>query len=222
MRCTRAVRCGPVVPGFRSITTVDGKTGSEIVADCGPPLAPTAASNVASGSRAPRPRETWSVSATPIDGSVTVPTILTWRAYGGLPTVTVSPIFLPSSATVSAPSSTCPVPDNGRPLVVGGATSPVWRCSPTTGTSRPSTGSWVNAISDHPATLGCPPTRWLMVPGVKPPYPLSAWMSTSQFQPNRAGWLVRSVRLTLNTTAATMAVTATMDPPSVLRTGTGR
>jgi hypothetical protein len=41
-------------------------------------------------------------------------------------------------------------------------------------------------------------------------------MSTSQFQPYRTGWLTSPVRLAPNTTAATIAATATTEPPSVL------
>src|ERR1700728_4995598 len=45
-------------------------------------------------------------------------------------------------------------------------------------------------------------------------------MTTSQFHPYRSGWVIRPVRLALNTTAATTAVTAATDPSKVDRTGT--
>src|ERR1700689_4676846 len=45
-------------------------------------------------------------------------------------------------------------------------------------------------------------------------------MTTSQFHPYRAGWVVKPLRLALNTTAATTAVTAATDPSNVDRTGT--
>src|SRR5215471_6410175 len=60
-----------------------------------------------------------------------------------------------------------------------------------------------------------------MEPGAKLPRPPSAWMTTSQFQPYRAGCETRPVRLAPNTTAATTAVTAAMDPSSADRAGTG-
>src|SRR6266702_6014360 len=47
-------------------------------------------------------------------------------------------------------------------------------------------------------------------------------MTRSQFQPYLAGWEIRPVRLALNTTALTTAVTAAMDPSNVDRTGTDR
>ena len=47
-------------------------------------------------------------------------------------------------------------------------------------------------------------------------------MTRSQFQPYRAGCVLRPLRLALNTTAVTTAVTAAMEPSSAERTGTAR
>ena len=55
---------------------------------------------------------------------------------------------------VSVPSSIWSLPVSGTPLVVGGCTVPRWRCTPITGTSCPSTGSWPKPNSDQPATAG--------------------------------------------------------------------
>ena len=80
--------------------------------------------------------------------------------------------------------------------------------------------SWLNPKLDHAATAGWPPTSRFITPGVKFPYPPSAWIRICQFQPYRAGWVTRPVRLAPNTAAAITAVTAAMDPSKVARTGT--
>ena len=80
--------------------------------------------------------------------------------------------------------------------------------------------SWLNPKLDQAATAGWPPTSRFITPGVKFPYPPSAWIRICQFQPYRAGWVTRPVRLAPNTAAAITAVTAAMDPSKVARTGT--
>ena len=80
--------------------------------------------------------------------------------------------------------------------------------------------SWLNPKLDQAATVGWAPTSRFITPGVKFPYPPSAWIRICQFQPYRAGWLTRPVRLAPNTAAAVTAVTAAMDPSRVARTGT--
>ena len=78
------------------------------------------ASSVLSGSMAPRPSDTWSARMSPNEGSVTVPTIVSLRARWPVPTITLSPMCLPSWRRVLAPSSIWPGPASGWPLVVGG------------------------------------------------------------------------------------------------------
>ena len=100
----------PLTPGARSIATAEGKAGTATVAlaaDCTDWLGerPWIFSSVLSAIIAPRPRDTWSVSVSPIDGSVTVPTIVTVRLARPVPTVTVSPIRFPSWRKVSTPRS---------------------------------------------------------------------------------------------------------------------
>ena len=105
----------------------------------------------------------------PNDGSVTVPVITTVRVYGATPIRTVSPTFLPSAARVTGPSSIWSPPDRAFPAVVGGWTEPRSRRSPSAGTTRPSTGSWVNENSDQAATACWPASSLLITPGVKLP-----------------------------------------------------
>ena len=114
---------------------------------------------------APRPSDTWSVRVSPIDGSVTVPTMVSVRLFRPLPTVTVSPIRLPSWRRVATPSSIWRGPAIGWPLVVGGSTEPRCRVSPRTGRLWPSMGIWVNAKVDQPVTPGWPLTSRFICAG---------------------------------------------------------
>ena len=116
------------------------------------------ASSVLSSSMAPRPSDTWSARVSPIDGRVTVPTIVSVRRCRPVPAITVSPTCLPSSRSVTVPSSICRGPPIGWPLVVGGSTEPRCRVRPRAGTFWPSMGTWVNPKVDQPVTPGWPLT----------------------------------------------------------------
>ena len=169
IRLTRAARCVPVVPGARSMTTAEGKTGSDSLSAGCPVACPMAASRVASGTMAPCPSPGWSVAPTPNEGSVTVPVITTVRVYGPIPIRTRSPTFLPSWRRVTVPSSIWSGADSARPLVVGGCTVPSWRCRPSAGTTVPSTGSCANPNSDQPVTAGWSLISFFIFAGAKNP-----------------------------------------------------
>ena len=112
------------------MATAEGKAGSDTDApDCSSSVVscgerPSVASSVLSGSIAPRPSDTWSAWDSPMDGRVTVPTMVSVLRYRPVPTVTVPPTCLPSWRRVMVPSSICSGPLIGWPLVVGGCTEP--------------------------------------------------------------------------------------------------
>src|SRR5262249_61457403 len=218
----------PRAPGARSIATAEGKAGmdtGELAAFCTddtPSGRPWTASSVRSESMAPRPSDTWSVRVSPIEGSVTVPTIVRARLSRPVPMVTVSPIRLPSWRRVATPSSIWRGLAIGWPLVVGGSTEPRCRVSPSTGTVWPSMGIWVNAKVDQPVTPGWPLTSLSIYAAGQLPYPPWLSISSVQFQPYRAGWFTSPVRLAPNATAIATAMTATTEPIRVVSTGTGR
>src|SRR6202451_4071709 len=132
-------------------------------------VAPSAASRVAWGSIAPRPRDTWSDESCPNDGNVATPVIRTVRVYGGLPIRVVSPTFLPNSARGPVASSIWSGPCSCWPEMVGGSTVPARGWIPTTGRTRPSTLSWVNENSDQALTSRWPRITRLTMAGLNDP-----------------------------------------------------
>src|SRR5580700_4391224 len=123
---------------------------------------------------------------------------------------------------VSAPNSTWFSPVSGWPLVVGGSTT--WPCGtiPMTGNSVEPRLTCAKPSSDQPRTPGWSLTNGTsgsLAPMGQLPQPPDDSMNKFQFQPYRAGCVVRPVRLAPNTSAATRAATATTEPVSVTSTG---